>query len=106
MPDLVLPPACGELLGDSVGESHEVDAVLVQEPDVAQFGRDFSGVVELYRCTVVHGCTRIEEDIDGKVRLFLEEPQNERVGAQVRTPIDVLGVFTRYVLLVVRKLDP
>ena len=79
MPDLMFPSASGELVRNAVGESDQIDAVLIQEPYVAQGRRDLSRVVELCRRSVLHRLARVEEDINGEVGLFLEKSQNEFV---------------------------
>ena len=78
---------------------------MVEQSYVTQGGRDLAGVIVLERLAVVHRPTGIEEDVDRKVGFLLEEAQNELVQPEKGSPIDVLGVFTRHILSIIREFD-
>ena len=100
---LILAAPGRQHLTQPVGEGDQIHAIVVQQCHVGQGRGHALGVVELSRLAVIHRQARVEEDVHGQVGLFLEQPQDEPVHAQVDAPVDVANVVAFGVGAVVRE---
>ncbi len=81
----------------------QADRIETNEPDIAECGREFTGILELWIAPGLHGTAGIEQNSDRNARLDLEHLEKKLFEAEISTPVDSTQVVPVVEVPVIEK---
>src|SRR5262249_44365123 len=101
--DTSLPSPWLYFLADDAIERQDRDAIEMGQTDVAERRRDAARLIELRR--LAHRLARIDEEINRKVLLLVEQSQEQLAESLVGLPVDLPEIVAGRVAAVIRELE-